>query len=206
MQTPTAVPLIYNINTQVPPQVVDLFDAPTDLHAASTYSLGDDRDSDISWLRASHWLVAWVQSYITTMNNTYFCYDLTNIDAGNTQYTEYTKGQYFHWHADAEANLMNMMINPIMPGQGMDINTTVQCQANKDQYIRKLSFTLQLSNPDEYTGGELQLLYNAKDLITIPKEYGLLTIFDSRTVHRVKKIRSGKRKSLVGWMVGPRWR
>jgi predicted 2-oxoglutarate/Fe(II)-dependent dioxygenase YbiX len=199
-------PLAYNISTKIPPNFVDSFDAPTELHQASTYGLNQDRDSNIAWLAASHWLVAWVQAYMTTMNNTYFCYDLTGIDAGNAQYTEYTKEQYFKWHTDAEANLINMMIDPIMPGQGMSIDTVVQSEANKAQYIRKLSFTLQLSHPDEYEGGELQLLYNHKDLITTPKEYGMLTIFDSRIPHRVRKIKSGMRKSLVGWMVGPRWK
>jgi PKHD-type hydroxylase len=31
-------------------------------------------------------------------------------------------------------------------------------------------------------------------------------LFDSRTPHRVRKVRSGLRKSLVGWVVGPRWK
>jgi PKHD-type hydroxylase len=40
----------------------------------------------------------------------------------------------------------------------------------------------------------------------VPKKKGLLVCFDSRARHRVNKVTSGRRKSLVGWVVGPRWR
>ena len=33
-----------------------------------------------------------------------------------------------------------------------------------------------------------------------------MILFDSRTQHRVLKVKSGVRKSIVGWTVGPRWR
>ena len=31
-------------------------------------------------------------------------------------------------------------------------------------------------------------------------------LFDSRTQHRVLPVKSGLRKSIVGWTVGPRWK
>ena len=39
-----------------------------------------------------------------------------------------------------------------------------------------------------------------------PKQKGIIAFFDSRTPHRVRKVKSGMRKSLVGWVVGPRWK
>ena len=39
-----------------------------------------------------------------------------------------------------------------------------------------------------------------------PKQKGTLIVFDSRTKHRVRTVKSGLRKSLVGWVVGPRWK
>ena len=39
-----------------------------------------------------------------------------------------------------------------------------------------------------------------------PRERGSIILFDSRTPHRVHKVRKGERKSLVGWVVGPRWK
>jgi predicted 2-oxoglutarate/Fe(II)-dependent dioxygenase YbiX len=39
-----------------------------------------------------------------------------------------------------------------------------------------------------------------------PRKRGTIILFDSRTQHRVLKVKSGVRKSIVGWTVGPRWR
>ena len=41
---------------------------------------------------------------------------------------------------------------------------------------------------------------------TAPKNRGCMIVFDSRTIHRVTNIESGIRKSLVGWVLGPRWK
>ena len=40
----------------------------------------------------------------------------------------------------------------------------------------------------------------------VPKTRGTVIVFDSRTPHRVTPVESGIRKSLVGWVVGKRWR
>ena len=74
------------------------------------------------------------------------------------------------------------------------------------EYVRKLSFSLQLSDPEDYTGGEVQFMDNGRKTYFAPKQRGTLIMFDSRTPHRVRKVKSGMRKSLVGWVVGPRWR
>ena len=74
------------------------------------------------------------------------------------------------------------------------------------ELVRKLSFVVQLSDPDDYEGGNLQLLdENGKSYIA-PRKRGTVVVFDSRTQHRVLKVKRGIRKSLVGWVVGPRWR
>ena len=70
---------------------------------------------------------------------------------------------------------------------------------------RKLSFSLQLSNENDYEGGELQFLTDENISYYAPKKRGTLVIFDSRSRHRVTKVRSGVRRSLVGWVNGPRW-
>jgi PKHD-type hydroxylase len=73
--------------------------------------------------------------------------------------------------------------------------------------MRKLSYTLQLSHPDDYTGGQVQLWDESRKMsFFIPKEKGTLCIFDSRTRHRVLPVKEGKRFALVGWAVGPRWK
>ena len=37
----------------------------------------------------------------------------------------------------------------------------------------------------------------------LSQEEGTIVLFDSRTQHRVHKVRKGVRKSIVGWCVGP---
>ena len=74
------------------------------------------------------------------------------------------------------------------------------------EMVRKLSFVLQLSDPDDYEGGNLQLLDEAGKSYIAPRQRGTMILFDSRTMHRVLKVKSGVRKSIVGWTVGPRWK
>ena len=75
-----------------------------------------------------------------------------------------------------------------------------------DNMVRKLSFVLQLSDPDDYEGGNLQLLDEGGKSYIAPRQRGTMILFDSRTQHRVLKVTKGCRKSLVGWTVGPRWK
>ena len=73
-------------------------------------------------------------------------------------------------------------------------------------YQRKLSFSLQLSDPDDYEGGNFQMIDNGDGLFVAPRTKGALIIFDSRTKHRVCKVKKGTRRSLVGWVMGPRFK
>ena len=74
------------------------------------------------------------------------------------------------------------------------------------EYIRKLSFSIQLSDPEDYEGGELEFNVNNEERFFAPNKKGTVIIFDSRIQHRVLEVKSGVRKSLVGWVVGPRWK
>ena len=85
------------------------------------------------------------------------------------------------------------------------------------QYVRKLSFSIQLSDPEDYEGGELEFKVNKygsekrgdfalDETFFAPNKKGTIIIFDSRVKHRVCEVKSGVRKSLVGWVVGPRWK
>ena len=68
---------------------------------------------------------------------------------------------------------------------------------------RKLSISLLLSEPDEYEGGELQFSYYHKNHGTVKPPAGTGIIFPAWLPHRVKPVKSGIRRSLVGWMDGP---
>ena len=52
--------------------------------------------------------------------------------------------------------------------------------------------------PDEYEGGNVQLLDEAGNSYIVPRKRGTIVLFDSRTQHRVLKVTKGTRKSIVG--------
>jgi PKHD-type hydroxylase len=65
---------------------------------------------------------------------------------------------------------------------------------------------LQLSDPDSYSGGNVQLLAEDGSSYIAPRKRGTIVLFDSRTQHRVLKVTKGCRRSIVGWVCGPRWK
>jgi PKHD-type hydroxylase len=153
------------------------------------------RNSVISFTPNHHWIVGFMWYYLSQCNMYNFMYDIETFDNSSLQYTVYTEGMYYGWHTDdTQANVASM-VHPRFRSH----------QAPIKEYVRKLSFSLQLSHPDEYEGGELQL-YTNKAVQTVPKELGSIVVFDSRINHRVRKVKSGTRKSLVGWAIGPRWK
>ena len=144
------------------------------------------RKSQHCWIPSTHWIGGFLWYYIRMANKDNFLYDISDIENDLIQYTQYNKGDYYNWHTDMDIG---------------DIN-------EPDQLVRKLSFTLQLTNEDEYTGGNLEFadFDDSSYRFLVPKSRGTVIVFDSRTPHRVTPIESGIRKSLVGWVVGKRWR
>lgn len=70
--------------------------------------------------------------------------------------------------------------------------------------IRKLSFVCLLSDPNDFEGGELQIIVDHNHT-SLPQAQGKMLFFPSPTVHRVTPVTSGTRKTLVGWVRGPCW-
>jgi PKHD-type hydroxylase len=66
---------------------------------------------------------------------------------------------------------------------------------------RKLSITLQLSDPKEYEGGELKIIGPTGTVFAHP-EAGAMTVFRSNLLHCVTPVTTGKRCSLVNWASG----
>ncbi|MDA8015328.1 MAG: 2OG-Fe(II) oxygenase, partial [Gammaproteobacteria bacterium] len=66
---------------------------------------------------------------------------------------------------------------------------------------------VQLSDADEYEGGDFQMHYvKAHPPADIIRKRGTVLIFPSLLLHRVTPVTSGVRYSLVGWYVGPSWK
>jgi PKHD-type hydroxylase len=70
---------------------------------------------------------------------------------------------------------------------------------------RKISISIQFSEPEEYEGGGLDFQVG-RDIWTAPKINNCAIIFPSYFLHRVKPVTKGKRKSLVLWVSGPKFK
>ena len=162
----------------------------------------DKRNSKNAWVPTHHWLGGFLWHYIQRANRENFLYDLRCIDGESMQYTQYGVGQFYSWHNDAGISgaYKPQSVGNRQEGLANDfVNENIEL-------VRKLSFVLQLSEPDDYEGGNLQLLDEAGRSYFAPRKRGTVILFDSRTMHRVLPVKSGLRKSIVGWTVGPRWK
>lgn len=197
--------------TELPSEVVDIIKKEAKEHLS--LNAGDSelqgrkiiesiRNSENSWLETTNWVSGFLWYYIARANRENFLYDLSHIDGESVQVTSYAEGQYYKWHVDAG---LASMYKPSSMYQ-LEQKPEKDYLAEQAEITRKLSFSLQLSDIDEYEGGQVQFMDDNSQTYFAPKSKGTLIIFDSRTRHRVLKVTKGRRLSLVGWVVGPRWR
>jgi PKHD-type hydroxylase len=194
--------------TELPEKIIDIIEYDVkqfDKNFKDSSLLGnvidkEKRNSKNTWIPTTHWLSGFLWHYIQKANRENFLYDLTNIDGETVQYTQYNEGEYYKWHSDCS------LASYYKPQNVGSINRDQDFVNENGELIRKLSFVLQISNPDDYEGGNLQIMQeNGKSYIA-PRQRGTLIFFDSRSQHRVQRVTSGVRKSIVGWVVGPRWK
>lgn len=140
------------------------------------------RESRVSWVpvnNQTHWIYQKLTDCILDVNNSFFEYDLTKIE--KLQFTAYYGNEKGFYAPHIDSNFDTIPEN------------------------RKLTFVLQLSNPDDYQGGELRL-HTSKEPIMIKKEKGLISFFPSHTLHECTPVISGERYTLVGWIYGPKFK
>ena len=164
----------------------------------------EQRNSQNTWIPTHHWVAGFLWHYVQRANRENFLYDLRNIDGESLQYTRYGEGQFYGWHNDAG---LATQYKPQSVGNRGNGQENVNDFINENcEMVRKLSFSIQLSAPDDYEGGNVQLLDESGNNYIAPRQRGCIVLFDSRTQHRVLKVTKGTRKSIVGWVVGPRWK
>ena len=128
----------------------------------------DKRNSQNVWVPTTHWLGGFMWHYIERANRENFLYDLRNIDDENMQYTQYGPGQFYTWHNDAgiAGAYKPQAANNRVGGREQDFVN------ENTELVRKLSFVLQLSDPDDYEGGNLQLFDEGGVLHILHQERG----------------------------------
>jgi len=190
-------------HSQLPDEVIDPLCKTLELSDNFVDSLtksGADytvRDSQNQWVPHTHWVCGLIWHYINLANDTNFGYDIEQFDGGSVQYTKYEAGQYYNWHKD------DGVANQYAPSLANPEEDFIKSKTKK---IRKLSVVVQLSSHEDYTGGEFQFMEDYNKTFFAPKKKGTIIIFDSRLPHRAKKVISGERRSLVGWVTGPQWK
>jgi len=127
----------------------------------------------------NRWIYEKVSNVISIANTLHFDYEIAGI-SHDFQLIEYRsdmeiKGHY-DWHIDTG------------PGNAV---------------FRKISFTAQLSDPNDYEGCEL-LINNHGGNVVGTKERGSIHLFPSYMPHRVNPITKGTRYALVIWIHGSR--
>ena len=137
--------------------------------------------TEASSIPDSSWVGGFVWHFLKRANRENFCYDLSHLDGDSIKYKVYNEGEGQTWHVDAR---------PL---------------EEDDEHVRKISFTVQLSDVDDYEGGNVQFLDESGKMYNVPRQRGVVILFDSTSRHRVTKVTKGTRKSLVGWAVGKRW-
>ena len=196
--------------TQLPIDIIDILEndiSEYNLQTDTSLLINDKvdkkiRNSNNAWIPESHWIAGWLWYYVERVNRGNFCYDILDIDSGTLQYTHYGPGQFYNWHRDDDIDRM------YTPKEKIQSNSNIGGDqlAIQGEMVRKLSFSLQLSAPEDYRGGELEFIDNMNKPFLAPKQRGTMIVFDSRVRHRVRKVKSGLRKSIVGWVMGPRWK
>ena len=70
---------------------------------------------------------------------------------------------------------------------------------------RKIGFSLQLSNGNEYDGGDLQI-HHTELFDDLPRDKGTLIVFPSFCLHRITPVTRGIRRSMVAHLAGKAFR
>lgn len=134
------------------------------------------RKSEVSWIGKndnSNWIYERISDLAIKANSEMWNFDIWDFQDDLQYTTYYGDGGHYDWHADLGPGISN----------------------------RKLSIVLQLSEPNEYEGGDLQMNPGG-NILSVPKEKGLICFFPSFMLHRVTPLTSGLRRSLVVWLCG----
>ncbi len=123
---------------------------------------------------STHWVFKRLSEAICEINDAVYGFEISQFREG-FQFTRYEVGEYYGPHFD------------IGPGRLAE---------------RKLSATVQLSPPEDYTGGEL-VIYPE---FVAARSQGSMTVFPSFMCHDVRPVQTGVRYSMVTWLAGPQFR
>lgn len=146
------------------------------LVGGADYKIPEIRRSKVNWVYNTpdtNWIYHRLAENAASLNADFYGFDLAGFGEA-LQFTHYgsdDEGMY-GWHQDFSADVS-----------------------------RKLSVVVQLTDPSEYEGGNLQIA-EGKDPVTVTKERGLMVVFPSWQLHQVTPVTNGSRQTIVAWISG----
>ena len=151
------------------------------------------RKTQVAFWQANHWVNGLMEQHIRIANKELWNYHLS-ITQG-VQFGMYGPGDKYDWHKDEFDKPFGDKAAPAWRGQA-----------------RKVSAVLNLSSPDDYTGGELKFKNTHGQIIGGPEfnarleKKGSLIVFPAYVLHTVIPVETGERCSLASWMLGDPFR
>ncbi len=144
---------------------------------------GEIRRARIAWLDETppaDRIFARIVETVIDANRAHFGFDLAEFRE-RLQVARYEAAEagHFDWHADI--------------GDGPIAKS------------RKLTLVVQLSAPEAYEGGALELMAETRPW-TAPRAQGTAVLFPAFVLHRVRPVTRGTRHSLTTWVHGPDFR
>jgi predicted 2-oxoglutarate/Fe(II)-dependent dioxygenase YbiX len=121
------------------------------------------------------WPLTYILSGLKEADEEKFKFDLRGfMDNDAPTLWQFSKGSSYDWHIDIGNNFPT----------------------------RKLSFIVQLSDPKDYEGGDIEFLNSKTDKEAL-RQQGKLIIFPAFLSHKITKVTKGVRHAIVGWVHGP---
>jgi PKHD-type hydroxylase len=151
------------------------------------------RNSSIAWVGDKE-IYQKIDPYVHTANkNSGWNFEVSWYE--EMQFTKYSKGQYYNWHMDMFPQPYTKHRFPQYEGK-----------------IRKISCSVILNDPKEYSGGDLEIGHtnnfetslnkNKLNLSKYNLGQGSIIFFPGFIWHRVTPVTKGTRYSLVMWTIG----
>lgn len=147
------------------------------------------RKTRVAFWNASYWINGLLHHHIHLANSEIWHYHIS--DTQGVQFGIYGSGGTYNWHKDEFDQPFGKEGGEAWCGQA-----------------RKLSAVVNLTDPNDYRGGELRFKDTYGDEVNDPtfqeklKQKGSLVVFPATIVHTVTPVESGERCSLVSWMLG----
>jgi PKHD-type hydroxylase len=136
------------------------------------------RDSTLAWLDVApgsemRWVLERMEAQLPRGESAWGVRSL-GLGTQGIQVARYGPGHHYEWHTDSSAPVGG-------PTHG-----------------RIMSVTVQLSAPDEYTGGMVEMGTHGN----VSTAIGTMALFPSFLPHKVHRVSSGVRYSIVAWFAG----